>query len=68
MCNDHNRPTSLPDLVSPQQLADYLGVPVGAIYAWNHYGTGPKRLKIGRHVRYRRIDIERWLTERETEQ
>ena len=50
------------DLLSPQQLAEYLGVPVRTVYAWNHEGTGPTPIRVGRHVRYRRDDVEAWLT------
>ena len=49
------------DLLSPQEFADYVGVPVRTVYAWNHQGTGPTPIKVGKHVRYRREDIEAWL-------
>jgi hypothetical protein len=29
-------------LLSPQQLADYLGVPVATVYRWRHESTGPR--------------------------
>jgi predicted DNA-binding transcriptional regulator AlpA len=58
--------SSSPDrLLSPAELAEYLGEPIGNIYARNHFGTGPKRIKIGRAVRYRLSDIEAWLRTRE---
>lgn len=50
---------------SPQDLADWLGIEVNTVYRWNHFGTGPTYVKIGRHVRYRRRDIEAWLLSRE---
>lgn len=49
------------DLLSPQQLADYLGVPVRTVYAWNHQGTGPTPIRVGKHVRYRRESVEAFL-------
>lgn len=49
------------DLISPTQLADYLGVPVRTVYAWNHHGTGPTPIRLGKHVRYRPADVEAWL-------
>jgi excisionase family DNA binding protein len=49
------------DLLSPSELAGYLGVPVKTIYQWHHRGSGPRYLKVGRHVRYRRSDVELWL-------
>lgn len=48
-------------LMSPQELADYLGVPLGTVYQWNHHGTGPKPISVGRHVRYRHAEVEQWL-------
>jgi excisionase family DNA binding protein len=48
-------------LLSPAALAAYLDVPVSTCYAWNYHGTGPKVLHVGRHVRYRRSDVETWL-------
>lgn len=50
------------DLLSPQQLADYLGVPLRTVYSWNHDGTGPEYIRIGKHARYRRDVVEAWLT------
>lgn len=49
------------ELLSPQQLADYLGVAIKTVYAWNHEGTGPTVIRVGKHVRYRREDVEAWL-------
>jgi len=47
--------------MSPQELADYLAIPVQTVYGWTRTRSGPVRLKIGRHVRYRRRDVEDWL-------
>ncbi len=48
-------------LLSPQQLADYLGVPVATVYRWRHESSGPRGIKVGKHVRYRERDVEAWL-------
>ncbi len=48
-------------LLSPQQLADYLGVPIKTVYVWNTTGTGPRRVRVGKHVRYRPADVAAWL-------
>lgn len=50
--------------MSPQEVADFLGIPVGTLHQWRHRGTGPKGAKVGRHVRYRRSDVEAWFDER----
>lgn len=51
-------------LLSPQQLADYLGVPLATVYRWRYESTGPRGVKVGKHVRYRRRDVEAWLETR----
>ena len=51
-------------LQSPQEVADYLGIPLATLYAMNSKGTAPRRLSVGRHVRYRREDVEAWLEAR----
>jgi excisionase family DNA binding protein len=48
--------------LSAEQLADELGLPVKTIYTWNTQGTGPERHRFGKHVRYRRRDVEQWVT------
>jgi excisionase family DNA binding protein len=52
-------------LLSPDQLAEYLGVPVSSVYRWNYIKSGPTAMKVGRHVRYRKSDVEAWLTAQE---
>jgi len=52
-------------LLSPKTLAEYLGVPLATIYNWNYHGSGPRILRLGRHVRYRPTDVEKWLVAQE---
>jgi excisionase family DNA binding protein len=47
--------------ISPEQLAAELGIPIKTVYQWRYLRTGPRGHRIGRHVRYRRRDIEAWL-------
>lgn len=49
------------DWFTPEELADHLKIPVGTIYAWRYKGTGPRGSKVGRHVRFRRSDVDAWL-------
>lgn len=42
-------------------LAEYLRVPLGTIYKWNTTGTGPRRYRVGKHVRYRLVDVHAWM-------
>lgn len=43
-----------------QALAERLDVPVKTVYDWNSKGTGPRYLRVGRHVRYRLADVIAW--------
>ncbi len=52
---------SLDRLLTVQELANYLGVPVATIYAWRYRHEGPPGFRVGRHVRFRQSDIEEWL-------
>lgn len=49
------------ELVSAQELADFLRVPLDTVYRWNYARTGPPYIRVGRHVRYRRADVDAWL-------
>ncbi len=48
-------------LLWPEQVAEVLGVPVGTLANWRYQGRGPAFVKVGRHVRYRRNDVARWI-------
>jgi excisionase family DNA binding protein len=50
-----------PRLLSPHEVAAFLGVPLQTIYRWRYRHEGPLGYRVGRHVRYRIADIERWL-------
>jgi excisionase family DNA binding protein len=52
------------NLMTVEAVAEYLGVPVATVYAWNSRDTGPARSRVGRHVRYRRADVDAWLDAR----
>lgn len=55
------------NLLSPQQLADYLGVPVATVYGWRYKREGPVGVRIGRHVRFRRADVLEWIEQQKDE-
>ena len=52
-----------PRLLSPIELANYLGVPLATVYRWRSHRGGPTGIRVGRHVRYRFGDVEHWLDE-----
>ncbi len=48
-------------LLSVDEVAAYLAVPVATVYRWRTHGSGPRGVRVGRYVRYRRADVEAWL-------
>ncbi len=50
--------------LSPAELAAREDVPLETVYGWNKQRTGPKYMKIGRHVRYRLADVIAWENSR----
>jgi excisionase family DNA binding protein len=46
--------------LGPTDLAAREGVPLSTVYKWNAEGTGPRYMRIGKHVRYRLEDVEAW--------
>ena len=57
-------PTSgLDPLLSIEELAEYLGVPVTTIYDWRVDGKGPCGVRVGRHVKFTVSDVLGWIDE-----
>lgn len=50
--------------LSITDLAEREGVPIKTVYDWNTKGTGPRFMKIGRHVRYKVADVIAWENSR----
>lgn len=49
------------DFLTAEQLSERLQVPIATVYGWNHKKVGPRFAKIGKHVRYRVADVDRWI-------
>jgi predicted DNA-binding transcriptional regulator AlpA len=49
------------ELVTPEWVSGQTKIPLATLYRWRHFGTGPRVYKIGRHLRYRRGDVEKWI-------
>jgi excisionase family DNA binding protein len=55
-------PATEPDpLLTVDQVARWLGKPKATLYAWRTRGLGPKAIRVGNVLRYRRSEVERWL-------
>jgi excisionase family DNA binding protein len=50
-------------LLTPEGLAEFLGVPVATLYQWRYRGIGPRAYRVGRHLRYAPEEVDRWLAE-----
>jgi len=50
-------------LLTPDEIADLLGVQKSTIYQWTHQGFIP-HVKLGRLVRFREAEIAMWLAAR----
>jgi excisionase family DNA binding protein len=48
-------------LATPEEVSEYLGVPIPTLYQWRYRGEGPRASKIGRHLRYDWADIETYV-------
>jgi excisionase family DNA binding protein len=59
--NEHPESRWLPRLLSPEELAAYLGIPLATIYRWRSRREGPPGVRVGRHVRYRTEEVLQWL-------
>ncbi|GAB4005490.1 helix-turn-helix domain-containing protein [Nocardioides ultimimeridianus] len=52
---DHTR------LLSVEEVAEYLAIPVATLYQWRHKGCGPAAYRVGRHLRYEPAAVDAWL-------
>lgn len=56
--------TGLEPLLSVEDLAEYLGIPVATIYDWRVDGKGPRAIRVGRHVKFAVSDVNAWIAQR----
>ena len=48
-------------LLSVEELAEMLQVPIATVYRWQSRGDGPTGMRIGRYVRFDPGDVASWL-------
>ena len=46
-----------------QDVAEYLGVPIGTLYDWRCKGYGPQGKRVGRYLRYDEDAVRQWFAE-----
>ncbi|MGI8701681.1 MAG: helix-turn-helix transcriptional regulator [Nocardioidaceae bacterium] len=49
------------ELLTMQEVAAVVRVPLATLRYWRHLGTGPRGFRVGRSVRYGRTDVHAWL-------
>jgi len=52
------------ELLTTSETATFLRLKPQTLRMWRYRGGGPRYLKIGNRVIYRRKDVNRWLAER----
>ena len=51
--------------LSLKDMVDEYPFPAATLYGWRHRGLGPKSVRLGKRVMYRRSDVEAWIAEHE---
>lgn len=49
------------DILTPAEVADWLGVTVQTLNGWRYTKTGPSFTKLGRMIRYERSSVEKFI-------
>ena len=52
------------DVLNTAQTSEYIGLAVSTLEKARVAGTGPRFIRMGRAVRYRRADLDGWMAER----
>ena len=52
------------DRLNNEEAAQYLGLKAATLNKWRVFGEGPPFIKVGRLVRYRRTDLDAYLSRR----
>lgn len=48
-------------LLTTSEVCDLLKISPKTLYSWRLRNEGPPAIKVGRHLRFREADVERWL-------
>lgn len=47
-------------LLTPNEVAEHLGVKIQTLYRWRMDGKGPRAVRVGKFLRYRLSDVIAW--------
>lgn len=50
-------------LMTTEEVAHHLKVPVPTLYRWRQINYGPTAIRVGKHLRYRAAEVEKWINE-----
>lgn len=48
-------------LLTIEEVSEWLGIPRGTLYQWRTRKQGPRAIKVGGALRYRRTEVEAYL-------
>ncbi len=54
-------------LLTMEEVSDVVRVPIATLRYWRHLGMGPHGFRVGRNVRYWRLDVLEWLRQQANE-
>lgn len=54
-------PETIDPLWDIDQVSEYLKVPPRTLYRWRTHNYGPRGIRVGRHLRYRRSVVIEWV-------
>jgi excisionase family DNA binding protein len=49
-------------LMTIDEVAEYTQLPKNTLYKMRSQGTGPRAARLGKHLRYRKTDVDVWIT------
>jgi hypothetical protein len=54
-------PPATEELWTPAEVSAYYKIPIRTLHQWRYTGDGPRAAKIGRHLRYRKADLDAYF-------
>ncbi len=65
--NDDDARTAAAELLTLEEAAAVLRTAVSTLRYWRHLDVGPDGFRLGRRVVYRRQDVDRWVTDQQSQ-